>query len=359
MLVEGASFDRFRFPTRRVQGGCVVGPFTAVWHWSVELVDRAGRVGVGFVTSPRHPEPGPSADEIRGVFDREARDLVVGRDPGQLSQRLLRHGGALGPSRWVWWAVELAVWDLLGQQLERPLWHLLGGTGEPVPAYASGLEYHLGAEEVAEFLRAARADGFTAFKAKVGFPDLRFEIDRLRMMREVIGPDSQLMVDANRAWTAKEAIRRAWAYEKAGLDIYWLEDPCRNDDLSELARVREAVPFTHLCVGDYLDLDGKRRLLECGATDMLRVHGHLGVALQASWLASNHGKDVVVGNSTLNVGAHSASAMPNVKVMEYSFQGFDQFLTSGISFENGHAVLPTTPGHGIALAPDAKAELRA
>jgi len=100
-----------------------------------------------------------------------------------------------------------------------PLYQLLGGPHYRVRSYASGLEFHLSNEEVCAFFAEARRRGFRAFKLKVGYMDLEWELTRLRAVVETVGPEAVFMVDANEAWSPKEAIRRAHAYKDAGLNI--------------------------------------------------------------------------------------------------------------------------------------------
>ena len=123
-------------------------------------------------------------------------------------------------------SVEQAMWDIQGQILGLPLYRLLGGGRQRVPAYASGLEFHLTDEQVVDFYARARAAGFTTFKIKVGHPDLAWDVRRLRLVQETVGSESLLMADANEAWAPKEAIRRLHAFHDAGVPLYWIEDPC-------------------------------------------------------------------------------------------------------------------------------------
>ncbi len=111
------------------------------------------------------------------------------------------------------------------------------------------------------FFRQARGLGFHAFKIKVGHPDLAWDLKRLHLLHEAVGTEATIMVDANEAWTPKEAIRRLHAYRDAGFDILWIEDPCLRDDYEGLRQVSEAVPFANINTGEYLDLTGKRRLI--------------------------------------------------------------------------------------------------
>ena len=178
------------------------------------------------------------------------------------------------------------MWDLQGQILEMPLYKLLGGNRKKVPAYASGLEFHLSDDEVCTFYAKARAEGFTAFKVKVGHPQLSWDVQRLKLVQEVVGSNCQLMADANEAWSPKKDIRRLYAYKDAGVQLYWIEDPCLRDDFVGLRSISKAVPFTLLNSGEYLSLAGKRQLIEQQAVDVLNIHASINEALKIGWLAA-------------------------------------------------------------------------
>lgn len=226
-----------------------------------------------------------------------------------------------------------------------------------MPAYASGLEFHLDAKEACTFYTRARDQGFTAFKFKVGHPELDWDLDRLRVLAEAVGPGATLMADANEAWSPKEAIRRLHTYRRAGSDLLWIEDPCLRDDYAGLARISREVPFTLVNAGEYLDLRGKIDLLGHGAVDVLNVHGHLTDSMTASRLAAVRGVPVSVGNTPPEIGVHVAAALPEVIALEYSFLGLEPLVDDPVRFDGGHALAPERPGHGLALSDTARAQL--
>ena len=165
-----------------------------------------------------------------------------------------------------------------------------------------------------------------------------------------------LMVDANEAWSPKEAIRRAHAYRDAGLNIYWIEDPCLRDDFAGLARVCQEVPFAHINSGEYLDTRGKRLLMEHRAVDMLNVHGTITQTLHAAWLANEYGIPISLGNTPLELGVHLAAALPEANWIEYSFQDYNQMVAQPIEFDGGYAIAPDRSGHGLTISDIARTE---
>lgn len=320
----------------------------------VELQDADGRVGTGFFHSVT--EPLPSLSELEARFEWEFAEQLVGTSPFAATNRIARPRGGNVRSSVFHPGVEQAMWDLQGQILDLPLYRLLGGDDRRVPAYASGLEFHLDDDEAAAFFARARAAGFSMFKVKVGHPDVCWDLHRLRLVQDVVGTDCQLMADANEAWSPKEAIRRLRAYAEAGISLYWIEDPCLRGDLDGLRAVSRAMPDVLVNGGEYLDVSGKRTLIERRAVDVVNIHGSINDAMRIGWLAAEHGIPVSVGNTNFEIGVHVAAALPEVNWIEYSFLSYNHLLETPVEFRDGHAYAPDRPGHGLRLSESARSE---
>lgn len=354
--IEEFRITRFEFPRSRPIGDSQV---RSDWHYmgTLELTSSAGHVGLGFFGALFHPLP-PLA-ELERVFRTEIWPNLKGLDAHVYTHRMSRpRGGNIGKGSPLFGQpVDQAMWDLAAKSLDLPLYRLLGGTTNRVRAYASGLDFHLSTEETAAFFAEAARQGFTAFKIKVGHPDLAWDLARLKAIAEAVGPGATLMVDANEAWSPKEAIRRAHAYRDAGFNIYWIEDPCLRDDFAGLAQVCQAVPFAHINSGEYLDAHGKRLLMEHRAVDILNVHGNITQVLHAAWLANEYGIPISLGNTPLELGVHLACALPDAHWIEYSFQDYNQLVDEPVRFEGGYAIAPDRPGLGLTISETARREL--
>jgi L-alanine-DL-glutamate epimerase-like enolase superfamily enzyme len=320
----------------------------------LELEDRDGHVGTGFFHSVT--DPLPPLSELQARFEHELAEQVTGANPFAWVNRLERPGAGRITTSVFSPSVEQAMWDIQGQILGLPLYRLLGGERQRVPAYASGLEFHLADEQVADFYARARAAGFSTFKVKVGHPDVEWDIRRLRLVQDTVGCECLLMADANEAWAHKEAIRRLRAFHDAGVPLYWIEDPCVRDDFDGLRSISRAVPDVLVNAGEYLNLSGKRELLEQRAVDVLNIHGSIGDALKAGWLAAEHGIPISVGNTNFEIGVHIAAALPEATWLEYSFLSYNHLLETPIEFCDGYALVPDRPGHGLRLADAARSE---
>lgn len=351
--VQDFRITRFAFQRDRVIGDSQVR-ITECHVGVLELLSDDGLTGTGFLLNLFHPLP--DRVELERAFRLECLPGLRGQPVAGLVHRVLRPRGGnnRAASHNFGEAIDLALWDLAAQQAALPLYRYLGGRNPRVRAYASGLDFNLTDEDYFDFFRKARGHGFDAFKIKVGHPDLAWDLNRLRLLEQAVGPGATVMVDANEAWTPKQAIARLHAYRDAGHEILWIEDPCLRDDHEGLRQVAEAVPFAHINTGEYLDLAGKRRLIQARGVDILNVHGKPSDVLRAGWLAAEYGLRVSLGNTFLEVGVHLAAALPEVDWLEYSFQNYNHLAETPVVIDAGWAIAPDRPGHGIALSEHAR-----
>src|SRR5215469_7176686 len=161
--------------------------------------------------------------------------LCVGEDPVLVEkvQQKLRNaaGGSAGPGgiyHLALSAIDTALWDIRAKAAELPLWKLLGGARERVPTYASGaLMRGLSLERVVRAAATLKEKGFHEMKTQLALPGDTTpakEVERMRRVREAIGPDIKLMCDINQRWRVEQAIDVGRRVEDAGVGLFWLED---------------------------------------------------------------------------------------------------------------------------------------
>lgn len=338
---------RFQFERDRVIGDSQVRT-DEVYVAAIELMDGAGRAGLGFTQSLFTPLP--EEPEIERRFGEDAWPALEGREPAgvALAVRHLRGGNVRRMTLPFEEAIQQAIWDLFAQQMDQPLWRLLGAERDSVPVYASGLDFHLSDHDFVELFGKAAEQGFRGFKIKVGHPDLERDLHRLDLLRKATGGRRPVMIDANEAWTAQQTIHALRTFERAGHRIFWVEDPVPREDMDGLRMLRQ-LGLARINSGEYLDLSGKRRLLEARACDMLNVHGQVGDVMRAGWLASECNVEVTLGNTFLEIGINMALALPDVQWLEYSFQNFEHLVEQPFVITNGLIHGKTAPGHGLKL----------
>jgi L-alanine-DL-glutamate epimerase-like enolase superfamily enzyme len=209
------------------------------------------------------------------IRDRLA-DVVRGRDAMAVTaawaamRHAVRNLGRPGIASMAIAAVDTALWDLKARLLDVPLVTLLGPIQASVPVYGSGgfTSYSIG--RLRSQLGGWAGDGLRAVKMKVGREPER-DLDRVRAAREAIGDDVALFVDANGAYTRKQALALAEAFTDAG--VGWFEEPVSSDDLTGLRLLRDRAPAgMDIAAGEYgYDLPYFERMLEAGAVDCLQA----------------------------------------------------------------------------------------
>jgi L-alanine-DL-glutamate epimerase-like enolase superfamily enzyme len=206
---------------------------------------------------------------VCNVVDDALAPIVVGQDPAQIEQlvdrmhRTLMIWGRRGLAMFAVSGVELALWDLAGKARGVPVYQLLGGRCEPrARAYSSLLRFERPAE-VAQAVRAAVAEGFSAVKLH------QIDVDSVAAAREAAGPAVDIMLDTNCPWTVEDAIRIGRRLER--YDLRWLEEPVwPPEDYAGLARVRAAVSIPIACGENEATVFAFRHIIDAGAADVVQ-----------------------------------------------------------------------------------------
>jgi L-alanine-DL-glutamate epimerase-like enolase superfamily enzyme len=245
-------------------------------------------------------------------------------------------------------AIDTALWDLRGRRLGLPLWQLAGGAQRRVPVYSTeGGWLHLEPDALVRESVAAKQAGFRGVKIKIGKPHVSQDIDRLRAVRDAVGPSFEIMTDANQCFTAAHAIRRARHYES--LDLAWFEEPLPAEDLGGHVRLAAATSVP-VAVGESIySLSHFREYLQRDACsivqpDVARIGG-ITPWLKVAHLAEGFNTPVCP-HFLMELHVSLTAAVPNAAWVEYIPQ-LDDITTSRIVIEDGYAIPPATPGNGI------------
>ena len=284
--------------------------------------------------------PGVLAKLIEDVLAPE----VVGEDPFQIRKvrdklwRLTDYHGSTGLSLLGVSAIDIALWDLVGHALQKPVWRLLGAVRDRMPAYAMVGWLNFSVEELKPIAEKAVAQGFRGVKMKVGCPTLDEDVARIDAVKAIVGGDLKLMVDANQVFSLPEALRRGRVYQEMG--CFWFEEPLRADDHSGLAELARALDI-RIATGE--NDFGKRQfrdLFERHAVDVvqpdLRRAGGATECLEIAAMADAF--DVAYASHGGGAHLHLLAAMPNAIYMESGY------LPEGARLEDGCIPLPEGPG---------------
>jgi L-alanine-DL-glutamate epimerase-like enolase superfamily enzyme len=327
----------------------------------VEVETDEGVVGVG-------EAPGPTLPAIQAVIERELAQFLVGEDPLRtewLVHRMEEYSrNWSGVGAYAIAGLELALLDLKGKALDVPVAELLGGLGResvPVIGYLFIDEAEANAQKAAEFVEA----GHTELKLKVG-RDLTQDYDTLAAIRERVGYDVKVRIDANMNWSVPAAIKWIKALEQ--FDLQFIEQPVPDFDLEGMATVRRAVSSPIAADEACTSVRSALELLKAEACDVFVVYpseaGGLTRALQIAAIAEAAGKWCAIGSwaelgvaTTANV--HLAAASSNFSFANdthYPLQQAD-VLAEPLEIADGQIGVPRDPGLGVTLDAVRVAEL--
>lgn len=292
-------------------------------------------------------------DKLAGVLEGQNALDVRARWQDAFGQ--LRNAGRPGIGAHALSALDIALWDGKARALGLSLVDLWGAARPQAPIYGSGGFTNHAVDQVAEQLSGWVDQGIPRVKMKVGREPDR-DPDRVAAVRDAIGPEPELMVDANGAYTVQQALEQSDVF--ASLGVRWHEEPVSSDDLRGLRHVRESVaPGVTVAAGEYgYDVFHFRNLIEAGAVDCVqadvtRCGGFTGF-LDAAALAFAHTIDLSA-HCVPNLSAHVCCAAPRIRHVEYFHDHvrIEHLLFDGVLVPRDGGLRPdrSRPGHGLEL----------
>lgn len=348
--IERIDVSAYRIPTEQPESDG-----TLVWDSTTLVVVEAsggGRRGLGYTYA--------DTATARLIHDKLA-DVVTGTDVFSVPAahgamvRAVRNLGAPGIASMAISAVDVALWDLKARLCDLPLVRLLGSFRDAVPAYGSGGFTSYSVEELERHFAAYRHDGFVMVKMKVG-RDPDADPRRVEVARDALGPSARLFVDANGAYTRKQALAMAEVFDQ--FDVSWFEEPTSSDDLEGLRLLRDRAPATmDIAAGEYgYDAAYFHRMLDAGAVDVLqadatRCRGITGF-MRAAALCDAKGLPLST-HTAPSLHVHLACASPSVIHLEwfYDHVRIEKSLFEGAPEPHAGKLAPdlSRPGMGLEL----------
>ena len=339
----------YRIPLETVLSDSTHGSIPHFELVTVRIRDTDGAEGTGYTYAVNSGAPA-----FHALIEGYLAPTLVGQDADYteaLWQQMwwkVHYSGRGGHATSAISAVDIALWDLKARRARLPLWRLLGGFNPRVPCYAGGIDLDFTIDELLAQADGFRSAGFKAIKMKAGRPQLREDVERVRRMREHLGEDFPLMVDANMRWSADEAIRAARALEP--FNLVWIEEPTIPDDVEGHVRVvREG--RTPVATGENMHTLYEFRAMiaaggvtypepdvtNCGGVTIFRKIGALAEAHNLP-LTSHGAHDVTV---------QLLAAAPNCSYLEVHGFPLDAYVAETLKIEDGCALAPERPGHGV------------
>ncbi|WP_017577026.1 L-talarate/galactarate dehydratase [Nocardiopsis kunsanensis] len=331
-------------------------PMTEVVFLFAEIATEQDQHGLGFSYSKRAGGPAQYAHAA------EVAEGLIGEDPndiGRLITKLQWAGASVGRSGLATQALaafDVALYDLKAKRAGLPLAKLLGAHRDSVRTYnTSGGFLNASLEEVKEQAARSLDEGIGGIKIKVGLPDNTEDLRRVRGVREHIGEDVPLMVDANQQWDRTTALRMGQRLE--GFDLTWIEEPLDAYDVEGHARLARTL-VTPVATGEMLaSVAEHERLIDGGACDIIQPDaprvGGITQFLRLMTLADQRGLDLAP-HFAMEIHLHLAACYPRETWVEH-FDWLDPLFNERLETKDGRMLVPDRPGLGITLSEQARA----
>jgi L-alanine-DL-glutamate epimerase-like enolase superfamily enzyme len=331
-------------------------PMTEVVFLFAEITTEQGHSGLGFSYSKRAGGPAQYAHA------KEVAQGIIGEDPndiGKLYTKLLWAGASVGRSgvaTQALAAIDIALYDLKAKRAGLPLAKLLGSYRDSVQTYnTSGGFLNATLDEVKARATQSVEEGIGGIKIKVGLPDTKEDLRRVAGIREHIGWDVPLMVDANQQWDRATALRMGRQLEE--FNLIWIEEPLDAYDFEGHAHLAQVLD-TPIATGEMLASVAEHKgLLAANGCDIIQPDaprvGGITQFLRLAALADERGLGLAP-HFAMEIHLHLAAAYPREPWVEH-FDWLDPLFNERLETKDGRMIVPDRPGLGVSLSDQARA----
>jgi L-alanine-DL-glutamate epimerase-like enolase superfamily enzyme len=339
---------KYPYPTPIVNGKYVYKENKFV---ILELHTDEGITGIGWVSG---------SEVVKTTLD-QMRSLIIGMDPlrpEHVWEKLYQPKvfGRKGHTIRALSGVDIALWDIMGKVAGLPLYRLLGGYRNKIEAYLAGGYYEegKGLDELAKEMAGYVEMGAKSVKMKVGVTSIKEDVERVRVVREAIGDDINLLIDANNAYTPATAIQLARKIEK--YDIFWFEEPIASDNLEGLAAIKDKTSIPIASGENEFTRWGCKDLVQYGKIDYLNADAAIMGGITewrkvAGYCAAFDLPVVPHGHQELQV--HLVCSQPNGLMIEYYRSNVKPLLQvmfkEPLPYKDGYVEAPEKPGLGLEI----------
>jgi L-alanine-DL-glutamate epimerase-like enolase superfamily enzyme len=349
LKITSVTMEEYRWPRARpITNG--KHTYTHVNYALVKIATDEGITGIGL---------GHGGSIERATVEQLA-PLLLGEDPVRVERLWARMWvpkliGRRGITTRAISAIDIGLWDIRAKLAGLPLWKLLGGFSDRVPTYVAGGYYEegKGLRELQQEMEDNLRMGARAIKIKIGGVAMAEDVARVKAVRETIGPGVKLLVDANCAYRAHEAISIAKRIEE--YDPFWFEEPVAPDDYDGHRRLAAATSIPIATGENEYTRYGFRDLIRAEAAAILnadaKVLGGVTEFMKVAALAQAHDLDIAPHGSQ-DIHVHLVAAIPNGLILEYYRDTFDPlwariYRNTLVLNDDGTVTAPNVPGIGV------------
>ena len=327
---------------------------TAVNDVIVQIITDTGHVGFG-EAPPTGVITGDTTGSILGAIEAHIRPSLVGMDIEDFEAVLIKLNTCVVGNNSAKAACDMALYDLFGQMIQAPVYQVLGGGNKTI---TTDITISVNAPEVmAADSRRAVDLGYKTLKIKVG-TDSRADLERMKAIREAVGYDIDLRIDANQGWKPKEAVKLLRQMEDAGLNIEFVEQPVHRLDFEGMKHVTDNVSIPVLADESVMSPMDAVTIMQMRAADMVNIKlmktGGIYNALKICSAAEVYDVPCMIGcmleaKVSVTAAVHLASARQIISIIDLDGPVLcsEDPVRGGAIFNQWEITLPDTPGLGI------------